>query len=84
MFSTNRKTKNPVSALKHIFFASVIGLFFSKALQPLLLPLGPPVNVPMHERPVHSAIDPLNDSLRLKREYDIDVWSCLPSFPRQV
>jgi hypothetical protein len=84
MFSTNRKIKNPVSALKHIFFASAIGFFFSKALQPLLLPLGPLVDVPMHERPVHSAIDPLNDSLRLKRECGIDVWSLLPSFSRQV
>lgn len=37
-------------------------------MQPIVLPYGPPVDVPMDVRPVHTSIDFENDSLRLKRE----------------
>ena len=37
-------------------------------MQPIALPHGPPVDVPMNERPIHTSVDIENDSLRLKRE----------------
>jgi len=67
MSSSYTATKNwPRSTFKYIILASVLGFNLSRLIRKWVLPHGPPVDVPMNERPVYSSIDFDNDSLRLK------------------
>ena len=79
MSSSYTATKNwPRSTFKYIILASVLGFNLSRLIRKWVLPHGPPVDVPMNERPIHSSIDFDNDSLRLKREYIRVYYCCSP------
>jgi hypothetical protein len=69
----------PLATSKLVILSAVAGYYFSKYLQPFLLPWGPAEPQPWNERPLIPKVDRQNDLLttKCKLKTDLVVLFCL-------